>query len=105
MTRLLAFTTVALAMGLTPALAATPLTVGIPSQEFSPIEKIGCARAGDNCPYGQRIVRGGGGWWCEPCWRHGHGHGNWSGNYDRDYEPRHYRDYGDWDEPRRYRDY
>jgi hypothetical protein len=41
---------------------ATPLTVGIPSQGFSPIEKIGCEGGPspkDRCPYGYRIARHG----------------------------------------------
>jgi hypothetical protein len=49
---------------------ATPLasSIGIPSQRYSPIEKIGCRHAGDNCPYGKRIVRHSGhGTTCEPC--------------------------------------
>jgi hypothetical protein len=76
---------------------ATPMTgpMGTPS-EFSPIEKVGCAQAGDNCPYGQRIVRGGGhGWWCEPCGyqKHGHYQQHYRDYDNRDYEPRHYRDY------------
>jgi hypothetical protein len=46
---------------------ATPFIVGIPSQEFSPIEKIGCAKAG-KFPYGQYLVRHTGhGPSCEPC--------------------------------------
>jgi hypothetical protein len=71
---------------------------------FSPVEKIGCATAGDNCPYGYRIERHGGkGWSCEPCWdqKHGSRYRDWN---DRYYEPRRYRDYGDYG-PRRYRDY
>jgi hypothetical protein len=61
---------------------AMPLTsvMGTPSQDYSPIEKIGCQSAGENCPYGQRIVRGGGGhWWCEPCWPQKHGPKHWGG--------------------------
>jgi hypothetical protein len=49
---------------------ATPFagSTGRPSQDYSPIEKIGCAKAGDNCPYGQHIVRHSGhGTSCEPC--------------------------------------
>jgi hypothetical protein len=49
---------------------ATPFagSTGRPSQDFSPIERIGCTKAGDNCPYGQRIVRHTGhGPSCEPC--------------------------------------
>jgi hypothetical protein len=100
---------------------ATPLTgsAGISSQDYSPIEKIGCAKAGDNCPYGYRIERHGGGKWsCEPCWQGQQGSKYWQG--DRDYEPRRYQQYGDenyeprryqqyddrdYEEPRRYRDY
>jgi hypothetical protein len=38
---------------------ATPFagSTGRPSQDYSPIEKIGCAKGGDICPYGQRVVR------------------------------------------------
>ena len=49
---------------------ATPFdgSTGRPSQDYSPLEKIGCTKAGDNCPYGQRIVRHTGhGPACEPC--------------------------------------
>jgi hypothetical protein len=49
---------------------ATPLagSTGRPSQDSSPIEKIGCTKAGDICPYGQRVVRHTGhGPSCEPC--------------------------------------
>ena len=49
---------------------ATPLTssIGIPSQHYAPIEKVGCRHAGDTCPYGKRIVRHSGhGTTCEPC--------------------------------------
>jgi hypothetical protein len=47
---------------------ATPLASSMPSQEYSPIEKIGCKHAGDTCPYGKRIVRHSGhGTSCEPC--------------------------------------
>jgi hypothetical protein len=91
---------------------ATPLTVGIPSQEFSPIQKVGCERAGDNCPYGYRIERHGGhGWSCEPCWQQKHGynqrHYRDYGDRDENYEPRRYRQYddGDYEGPRRYRNY
>jgi hypothetical protein len=73
---------------------ASPLTgaIGTPSQELSPLEKIGCQTAGDNCPYGQRIVRGGGGrWWCEPCWPQKHGQKYWGGG-DQGYGQRHYRE-------------
>jgi hypothetical protein len=68
---------------------ANPLSnaaAGSYARIFSQVERVGCTRAGDNCPYGQRIVRGGGhGWWCEPCAQnYGPKHGNWSGNY-RDY--------------------
>jgi hypothetical protein len=112
----IALTTSALVLGSAVwVVKATPLTgsTGISSQDYSPIEKIGCAKAGDNCPYGYRIERHGGGKWsCEPCWQQGSG--------DRDYEPRRYRQYGDedyegkhyrqydnrdYEEPRRYRDY
>jgi hypothetical protein len=99
---------------------ATPLTAstGISSQDYSPIEKIGCARAGDNCPYGYRIERHGGGRWsCEPCWQQGSKYRDWgesdyqSRRYrqygDENYEPRRYQQYDDryYEEPRRYRDY
>jgi hypothetical protein len=88
---------------------ATPFTLGTPSGEFSPIEKIGCAREGDNCPYGYRIERHGGrGWSCEPCWHQQHGYyrHNYQDYGDQDYQrrPRQYGD-GDYEEPRRYRDY
>jgi hypothetical protein len=49
---------------------ATPFAgpTGRPLQGYSPIEKIGCAKGGDICPYGQRIVRHSGhGPSCEPC--------------------------------------
>jgi len=49
---------------------ATPLapSIGILSQHHSPIAKIGCRHATDNCPYGKRIVRHRGhGTTCEPC--------------------------------------
>ena len=49
---------------------ATPLvgSMGIPSQHYAPIEKVGCRHAGDTCPYGKRIVRHSGhGTSCEPC--------------------------------------
>jgi hypothetical protein len=48
----------------------TPLapSIGILSQHHSPIAKIGCRHATDNCPYGKRIVRHRGhGTTCEPC--------------------------------------
>jgi hypothetical protein len=38
------------------------------AQNFSPLVQVGCARWGDRCPLGQRIVHGPGGrWWCAPC--------------------------------------
>jgi hypothetical protein len=132
----IAFTTSALVLGSAVwVVKAAPLTgsTGISSQDYSPIEKIGCAKAGDNCPYGYRIERHGRGKWsCEPCWQgqQGSKYRDWG---DRDYEPRHYQQYGgenygprryqqygdesyeprryqqyddrDYEEPRRYRDY
>jgi hypothetical protein len=42
------------------------------AQNFSPLVQVGCARWGDRCPLGQRIVRGPGGrWWCAPCGGYG----------------------------------
>jgi hypothetical protein len=71
------------------------------TKSLSPWVQVGCARPGDNCPYGERIVRGGGGWWCEPCgsgyYRHGHyrhNYNNWDRYGSRDYEgmaPRYHR--------------
>lgn len=62
-----------------------------PLGSIPPIEKIGCARSGDKCPYGYRIERHGGhGWSCEPCWPQKHSYLG-----DRDYEPKRYRDYDD----------
>jgi hypothetical protein len=48
---------------------ATPFaSTGRPSPDSSPIEKIGCTKGGDICPYGQRVVRHTGhGPSCEPC--------------------------------------
>jgi hypothetical protein len=68
---------------------------------FSPVEKIGCERSGDNCPIGFRIERHGGGRWsCEPCYkeRHGSRYRDW---HERYVEPRRYRDYDHYG-PRRY---
>jgi hypothetical protein len=84
----------------------TPLTgaIGPISRDFSPIEKVGCERSGDNCPLGYRIERHGGGrWTCEPCWdqKHGSRYRDWNDRYS---EPRRYREYGDYGS-RRYRDY
>jgi hypothetical protein len=72
------------------AISLTNQVLAIPRE--SSLDKVGCERAGDNCPYGYRIERHGGkGWSCEPCWKRG-----------EDYEPRRYRDdYGE----RRYRHY
>jgi hypothetical protein len=84
---------------------ATPLagSTGRPSQEYTLIEKIGCTKAGDICPYGQRVIRRTGhGPGCEPC-NNKQGSKNRDRD-DRDYEPRRYQDYGDY-EPRRYRQY
>jgi hypothetical protein len=75
-------------------------SVGSLPRDFSVVKKIGCERAGDNCPYGYRIERHGGkGWSCTPCWKPGSRYRDWN-----DYEPRRYRDYGDYGE-RRYRRY
>ena len=66
------------------AISLTNQVLSIPRE--SSLDKVGCERAGDNCPYGYRIERHGGkGWSCEPCWKRG-----------EDYEPRRYRDYGDY---------
>jgi hypothetical protein len=110
MQKLVIALTATTALGLGSAVGvvkATPLTgsIATPSQEFSPIQKIGCERAGENCPYGYRIVKGRGhGWSCEPCWpQHGPKYWRWG---EVDYEPRHYRDYDDrYYEPRHYREY
>jgi hypothetical protein len=118
----IALTTSALVLGWTVwVVKAAPLTspIGTPSRN-SPIEKIGCVKAGDNCPYGYRIERhGGGSWSCEPCGNQKRG-SKYQGWGDRDYEPRRYQQYGgenyeprryqqyddrDYEEPRRYRDY
>jgi hypothetical protein len=64
-------------------------TAGSLPRAFSPVEKIGCTRAGSNCPKGYQLDRYGER--CIPC----------GGGY---YEPRRYRDY-DYYEPRRRRDY
>jgi hypothetical protein len=64
-------------------------TAGSLPRAFSPVEKIGCTRAGSNCPKGYQLDRYG-----ERCIRCGGGY----------YEPRRYRDY-DYYEPRRHRDY
>jgi hypothetical protein len=105
----IAFTTSALVLGSgIGAVRSTPLTdaAGMSSQHYSAMQKIGCTRAGDNCPYGYRIERHGGkGWSCEPCWeqKHGSRYRDWN---DRYYEPRQYRDYGEEGyDPRRYRYY
>ena len=85
---------------------ATPLPGATPPREFSPIERIGCARAGDNCPYGYRIERHGGrGWSCEPCdnQKHGYYQRDYQEDGDQDYPPRRYQQYGY--EPWRYRQY
>jgi hypothetical protein len=43
-------------------------SMGTLSADYSPLETIGCQHAGDNCPYGKRIVRHSGhGTTCEPC--------------------------------------
>jgi len=61
-------------------------TMGSFPREFSPIEKIGCERSGDNCPIGYRIERHGGGRWsCEPCWPQ-------KQKYWKGYGPRHYQE-------------
>jgi hypothetical protein len=93
---------------------ATPFSrsVGRPSEDFySLIKKIGCRHAGDNCPYGQRIVRHGGhGISCEPCWsqnpgpKQGNANGNGDQNY-RDYGNQNYRDYGGAPPPSYYQGY
>jgi hypothetical protein len=64
-------------------------TMGSFPREFSPVEKIGCERSGDNCPIGYRIERhGGGSWSCVPCSgkkKYGKGYGG-SRYYRDDYE-------------------
>ena len=132
----IALTTSALVLGSAVwVVKAAPLagSTGLPAEDYSPIEKIGCAKSGDNCPYSYRIERhGGGNWSCEPCGEEQHGSKH-RDRGDRDYEPRHYGQYGgenygprryqqygdenyeprryqqyddrDYEEPRRYRDY
>ena len=109
--------TAALMLGSAVSVKAIPLSPGASSQDQSPIEEIGCVRAGDNCPYGYRIERHGGkGWSCEPCGdqKQGSRYRDWNDRYSEprryyrgygDYQPRrYYRDYGDYG-PRQYQEY
>ena len=88
---------------------AASFSVGIPSQKFWPIEKIGCEGRGEKCPYGFTAQRRDGHLTCVPCWpqEHGYSHRRYRDYGDENYEPRRYRQYrdGDYEEPRRYRDY
>jgi hypothetical protein len=47
----------ALIIGSAGLVKATPLVMGVPSPNQSPIERVGCTRSGDNCPIGFAIKR------------------------------------------------
>jgi hypothetical protein len=48
---------------------ATPSSGPLPAPTQKLLKMVGCTRTGDNCAYGYRIERHGGGWWsCRPCW-------------------------------------
>jgi hypothetical protein len=83
---------------------AYPISVRSGSQNEL-LKQIGCKGGPspeDRCPYGYRLERSGGGrGYCAPCGRYGSRYRNWN---DRDYEPRGYREYGDYGS-RRYRQY
>ena len=63
-------------------------TTSLWSRDFSPVEKIGCGKAGSDCPKGYQLDQYGR---CKSCTTgellYGPRHG--------DYGPRHYRDYDD----------
>src|SRR5262245_10371301 len=79
------------------AVEATPLSSSpaTPSQDYSPIEKVGCMEEG-KCPYGYTIKKlgVGKGYSCEPCWDQKQG-SRYRDDHNEYYEPRRYREYGD----------
>src|SRR4029078_1376225 len=99
--------------GMVWAAHANPLvnTVGALPRVFSPIEKIGCKKAGRDCPKSYQLGRYG---QCMSCSTGQPLYGSRQGDYglrryrdydQGDYEPRRYRHYDDEEyyEPRRYR--